>query len=74
MMPIGPPPDPAARRRAMLAYGDGPTIESKIDYFRRWANEMAAIDLKLAVLLRDLQHAHEDLRQFCKEVLDKEGR
>ena len=68
------PEDPSARRRAMLVYGEGPTIESRIDYFKKWANEMAYMDLKLAVLLRDIQHAHEDLRMYCREVLDKEGR
>lgn len=74
MMGWMPPPDPARRRKDMLLYGEGQSVGAKIDYYRQWATEMANVDLKLAVLLRDLQHAHEDLRVYCKEILDEEGR
>jgi len=68
-----PPGSPQRRRREMLEYGDSYSIDEKITYYKAWANEMANVDLKLAVLLRDLQHAHEDLKMYCKDVLDKES-
>jgi hypothetical protein len=67
------PPTPKQERARLLLWALGPACKANIDSYKTNANAMGNTDLKLAMLLRDLQFAHENLRVYANSVKTTEG-
>lgn len=67
------PPTPKEERIRLLKWAIGPDCAINVDHYKKNANMMANTDLRLAMLLRDLQFAHENLRTYANSVKDTEG-
>lgn len=67
------PPTPQQERIRFLKWALSPDCSHNIDTYKQNANAMANTDLRLAILMRDLQFAHENLRTYAKSVADTEG-
>lgn len=55
-------------RDVILDWSESLSFEQSMDTWRRWANDVAGRDRRLAALCRDMQEAHAAITTYCKSV------
>lgn len=59
---------PVDDREVALDWGVCQTIEQSRQQYHRWADAMRGRDMRMAILLRNLEDAHAAFQTYCRSV------